>query len=168
MRGGHGNSTLQRNHHGNHNPRLRDRRRDHLRSCFVTVFFFGFRISTFGFPTVSYPFLPQGLKLLESSDSQPDRSFNEMPAQITMPQLTDTMTEGTVVKWVKNEGDKVKMGEVVAEIETDKATMEMEAPKMAFWPRSMWPRAGSSGRHANRPAGAEAESAGTEETSGGS
>src|SRR3954470_18397451 len=50
-----------------------------------------------------------------------------MPVEITMPQLSDTMTEGTVVKWLKKEGDKVKSGEVIAEIETDKATMEMEA-----------------------------------------
>lgn len=50
-----------------------------------------------------------------------------MPAQITMPQLSDTMTEGTVVKWLKKEGDKVKAGEVIAEVETDKANMEMEA-----------------------------------------
>src|SRR6266576_1721289 len=50
-----------------------------------------------------------------------------MPSEITMPQLSDTMTEGTVVKWLKKEGDKVKSGEVIAEIETDKATMEMEA-----------------------------------------
>ncbi len=50
-----------------------------------------------------------------------------MPVEITMPQLSDTMTEGTVVKWLKKEGDKVKAGEVIAEVETDKATMEMEA-----------------------------------------
>lgn len=50
-----------------------------------------------------------------------------MPVEITMPQLSDTMTEGTVVKWLKKEGDKVKAGEIIAEIETDKATMEMEA-----------------------------------------
>jgi pyruvate dehydrogenase E2 component (dihydrolipoamide acetyltransferase) len=50
-----------------------------------------------------------------------------MPTEITMPQQSDTMTEGTVVKWRKKEGDKVKQGEVVAEIETDKAVMEMEA-----------------------------------------
>src|SRR2546429_1040253 len=50
-----------------------------------------------------------------------------MPTPITMPQQSDTMTEGTVVKWLKKEGDKVKEGEVIAEIETDKATMEMEA-----------------------------------------
>src|SRR4051794_35325528 len=50
-----------------------------------------------------------------------------MPAEITMPQQSDTMTEGTVVKWRKREGDKVKSGETIAEIETDKAVMEMEA-----------------------------------------
>src|SRR5689334_9861787 len=50
-----------------------------------------------------------------------------MPVEITMPQQSDTMTEGTVVKWLKKEGDKIKPGEIIAEIETDKATMEMEA-----------------------------------------
>ena len=50
-----------------------------------------------------------------------------MPFEITMPQLSDTMTEGTLVKWLKSEGDKVDEGEMVAEVETDKATMEMEA-----------------------------------------
>jgi pyruvate dehydrogenase E2 component (dihydrolipoamide acetyltransferase) len=50
-----------------------------------------------------------------------------MPTEITMPQLSDTMTEGTVLKWLKREGDKVRAGEVIAEVETDKANMEMEA-----------------------------------------
>lgn len=50
-----------------------------------------------------------------------------MAIEITMPQQSDTMTEGTVVKWVKKEGDKVRAQEIIAEIETDKATMEMEA-----------------------------------------
>ncbi len=50
-----------------------------------------------------------------------------MPSEITMPQLSDTMTEGTLVKWLKKEGDAVKAGEIVAEVETDKATMEMES-----------------------------------------
>ncbi|HWE06352.1 MAG TPA: biotin/lipoyl-containing protein, partial [Rhizomicrobium sp.] len=52
-----------------------------------------------------------------------------MPFEITMPQLTDTMSEGLLVKWMKKEGDKIKPGEVVAEVETDKATMEMEAER---------------------------------------
>src|SRR5439155_25004361 len=46
---------------------------------------------------------------------------------ITMPQLSDTMTEGTVVKWHKKQGDKVREGEKLADVETDKAVMEMEA-----------------------------------------
>src|SRR5688572_21929559 len=50
-----------------------------------------------------------------------------MPAEILMPQQTDTMTEGTVVRWLKKEGDKIAAGDIIAEIETDKATMEMEA-----------------------------------------
>ncbi|MEI6873469.1 MAG: biotin/lipoyl-containing protein, partial [Verrucomicrobiota bacterium] len=49
-----------------------------------------------------------------------------MPSYIEMPKLADTMTEGTLVKWRKKTGDKVAAGEVVAEVETDKATMEME------------------------------------------
>lgn len=50
-----------------------------------------------------------------------------MPAYVTMPQLSDTMSEGVVAKWVKKEGSPVKQGETIAEVETDKATMEMEA-----------------------------------------
>ena len=50
-----------------------------------------------------------------------------MPSEITMPQLSDTMTEGTLVKWLKKEGDKVKEGDAVAEVETDKAVMPMES-----------------------------------------
>jgi len=50
-----------------------------------------------------------------------------MPAEITMPQLSDTVSEGTVVKWHKKEGDKVKSGEEIADVETDKAVMPMEA-----------------------------------------
>jgi len=46
---------------------------------------------------------------------------------IKMPKLSDTMTEGTVASWVKNEGDSVESGEILAEIETDKATMEFES-----------------------------------------
>src|SRR5438270_4688268 len=49
--------------------------------------------------------------------------------EITMPKLSDTRTEGTIVAWKKKKGDKVTTGEVIAEIETDKATMEWEAPE---------------------------------------
>jgi len=50
-----------------------------------------------------------------------------MPINITMPALSPTMTEGTLAKWLKSEGDAVESGDVIAEIETDKATMEVEA-----------------------------------------
>ncbi|RWP74178.1 pyruvate dehydrogenase complex E1 component subunit beta [Mesorhizobium sp.] len=50
-----------------------------------------------------------------------------MPIEILMPALSPTMEEGNVSKWLKNEGDKVVAGDVIAEIETDKATMEIEA-----------------------------------------
>jgi pyruvate dehydrogenase E2 component (dihydrolipoamide acetyltransferase) len=50
-----------------------------------------------------------------------------MPTNILMPALSPTMTEGRLVKWLKKEGDEVKAGDVIAEIETDKATMEVEA-----------------------------------------
>ncbi len=50
-----------------------------------------------------------------------------MSIEILMPALSPTMEEGTLSKWVKKEGDTVKSGDVIAEIETDKATMEVEA-----------------------------------------
>lgn len=50
-----------------------------------------------------------------------------MSADITMPQLSDTMTEGILVKWLKKEGEKVSAGDKIAEVETDKAVMEMES-----------------------------------------
>ncbi|MFC6096550.1 pyruvate dehydrogenase complex dihydrolipoamide acetyltransferase [Flavobacterium qiangtangense] len=50
-----------------------------------------------------------------------------MAIKITMPRLSDTMTEGTVATWLKKVGDEVKEGDILAEIETDKATMEFEA-----------------------------------------
>lgn len=50
-----------------------------------------------------------------------------MPVNIEMPKLSDTMTEGTLIKWHKQVGDSVEIGDILAEVETDKATMEMEA-----------------------------------------
>jgi pyruvate dehydrogenase E1 component beta subunit len=50
-----------------------------------------------------------------------------MPIDILMPALSPTMTEGKIAKWVKREGDAIRAGDVIAEIETDKATMEVEA-----------------------------------------
>src|ERR1051325_2239134 len=50
-----------------------------------------------------------------------------MPTQVLMPALSPTMEKGNLAKWLKKEGDTVKFGDVIAEIETDKATMEVEA-----------------------------------------
>src|SRR4029450_8081012 len=50
-----------------------------------------------------------------------------MPIQVLMPALSPTMEKGNLAKWVKKEGDAVKAGDVIAEIETDKGTMEVEA-----------------------------------------
>ncbi|MCI5059757.1 MAG: pyruvate dehydrogenase complex E1 component subunit beta, partial [Alphaproteobacteria bacterium] len=50
-----------------------------------------------------------------------------MTTNILMPALSPTMTEGNLAKWLKKEGDTIESGDVIAEIETDKATMEVEA-----------------------------------------
>src|SRR3546814_7408605 len=50
-----------------------------------------------------------------------------MPINILMPALSPTMTEGNLAKWLKEEGDEVSSGDILAEIETNKATMEVEA-----------------------------------------
>src|SRR6201746_1905489 len=50
-----------------------------------------------------------------------------MPTNILMPALSPTMEKGNLAKWLKKEGDAIKSGDVLAEIETDKATMEVEA-----------------------------------------
>ena len=50
-----------------------------------------------------------------------------MPTEILMPALSPTMEEGTLAKWLVKEGDEVSSGDLLAEIETDKATMEFEA-----------------------------------------
>src|ERR1700755_772790 len=50
-----------------------------------------------------------------------------MATNILMPALSPTMTEGTLTRWLKKEGEAIKAGDVIAEIETDKATMEVEA-----------------------------------------
>src|SRR6476619_67046 len=50
-----------------------------------------------------------------------------MASKVIMPKLSPTMEEGQIARWLKKEGDKVSMGEPIAEIDTDKATMEMQA-----------------------------------------
>ncbi len=73
-----------------------------------------------------------------------------MPIQILMPALSPTMTEGNLAKWLKNEGEAVKPGDVIAEIETDKATMEVEAVDEGKLGKILVP-AGSQGVKVNQP-----------------
>ncbi len=64
---------------------------------------------------------------VEENSSQEEVIIPEGIEVITMPRLSDTMTEGTVASWLKKVGDKVDEGDILAEIETDKATMEFES-----------------------------------------
>lgn len=63
----------------------------------------------------------------ETSESDTDGDIPEGVEVVTMPRLSDTMEEGTVASWIKKEGDQVEEGDILAEIETDKATMEFES-----------------------------------------
>ncbi|GAB3802255.1 pyruvate dehydrogenase complex dihydrolipoamide acetyltransferase [Spirosoma humi] len=77
---------------------------------------------------------PAGASSAETTSTLPDaKAVSAAPAEnvnasiIRMPKMSDTMTEGTIVAWHKKEGDTVKSGDVLAEVETDKATMDLEA-----------------------------------------
>ncbi|MGM0635201.1 MAG: pyruvate dehydrogenase complex dihydrolipoamide acetyltransferase [Bacteroidota bacterium] len=66
----------------------------------------------------------------DDSDNESENDSSQIPdgvEVVTMPRLSDTMEEGTVASWLKKEGDSVEEGEILAEIETDKATMEFES-----------------------------------------
>ena len=73
-----------------------------------------------------------------------------MPIELRMPALSPTMTEGNLAKWVKKEGDQVRSGDVIAEIETDKATMEVEAVDEGILGRILVPE-GSEAVKVNTP-----------------
>jgi pyruvate dehydrogenase E2 component (dihydrolipoamide acetyltransferase) len=73
-----------------------------------------------------------------------------MATNILMPALSPTMTEGTLARWFKAEGDTVKAGDIIAEIETDKATMEVEAVDEGVLGRILVP-AGTEGVKVNAP-----------------
>jgi len=73
-----------------------------------------------------------------------------MPIEILMPALSPTMTEGNLSKWLKSEGDAIAAGDVIAEIETDKATMEVEAVDEGVLGRILVPD-GSEGVPVNQP-----------------
>src|SRR6201988_50162 len=73
-----------------------------------------------------------------------------MPTDILMPALSPTMTEGKIAKWLKSVGDVVKAGDVIAEIETDKATMEVEGVEEGrLW--EILVREGTAGVKVNTP-----------------
>src|SRR5215203_4846362 len=73
-----------------------------------------------------------------------------MGTQILMPALSPTMTEGKLSRWLKHEGDEVRAGDVIAEIETDKATMEVEAVDEGKLTRIIVPE-GTEGVSVNSP-----------------
>ena len=83
----------------------------------------------------------------------PARSTDaSMPIEVLMPALSPTMEKGNLAKWLKKEGDAVKSGDVIAEIETDKATMEVEAVDEGTLGKILVPEgtAGRGGQHADR------------------
>ncbi|WP_029604864.1 pyruvate dehydrogenase complex dihydrolipoamide acetyltransferase [Kozakia baliensis] len=73
-----------------------------------------------------------------------------MATDILMPALSPTMTEGTLARWLKKEGDQIKSGDLIAEIETDKATMEVEAVDEGILGRILVPE-GTEGVAVNKP-----------------
>ncbi|MBD3766234.1 MAG: biotin/lipoyl-binding protein, partial [Rhodobacterales bacterium] len=73
-----------------------------------------------------------------------------MATQVLMPALSPTMEEGTLAKWLVAEGDTVKAGQIIAEIETDKATMEFEAVDEGIVGKLLIP-AGTAGVRVNTP-----------------
>src|SRR4029078_13430982 len=73
-----------------------------------------------------------------------------MPIEIRMPALSPTMNEGNLTRWLKKEGDEVHSGDVIAEIETDKATMEYEAADEGRLGKIIVPE-GAQGIECNQP-----------------
>ncbi|MFL5809365.1 MAG: pyruvate dehydrogenase complex dihydrolipoamide acetyltransferase, partial [Flavisolibacter sp.] len=65
----------------------------------------------------------------KQEEKKPEKDYAAMEEVVLMPRLSDTMTEGVIAAWHKNVGDNVKKGDILADIETDKATMELESYK---------------------------------------
>src|SRR5689334_13987148 len=65
----------------------------------------------------------------KQEEKKPEKDYAAMEEVVLMPRLSDTMTEGVIAAWHKNVGDDVKKGDILADIETDKATMELESYK---------------------------------------
>src|SRR5215204_6034188 len=76
-------------------------------------------------PKTPSPILPSSTQTF--TPSRKSHSHSPMPTPVLMPALSPTMEKGNLAKWLKKEGEAVKSGDVIAEIETDKATMEVEA-----------------------------------------
>src|SRR5829696_8249525 len=76
-------------------------------------------------PKTPSPILPNSTQTF--TPSRKSHSHSPMPTPVLMPALSPTMEKGNLAKWLKKEGETVKSGDVIAEIETDKATMEVEA-----------------------------------------
>ncbi|CAM8956384.1 unnamed protein product [Rhodiola kirilowii] len=106
---------------------------------------FGKSFSSFGREVTSAKFHNGRISIMagamnvlgRSSQVQPVRGFSsaaDLPAhqEIGMPSLSPTMTEGNIARWLKKEGDKVSPGEVLCEVETDKATVEMECMEEGY------------------------------------
>lgn len=72
---------------------------------------------------------PAETPIITESKAVPSIDISKMDEVVLMPRLSDTMTEGVIASWQKNVGDDVKKGDILAEIETDKATMELESYK---------------------------------------
>ena len=70
-------------------------------------------------------------------------------AEVIMPRLSDTMEEGTLAAWLKQPGDQVQRGDLLAEIETDKATMELESFEEGVL-QQIWSRRARPSRSASR------------------
>ncbi len=72
---------------------------------------------------------PNPQPVATTSPAAPAKDYSKMEEVVLMPRLSDTMTEGVIASWQKNTGDDIKKGDILAEIETDKATMELESYK---------------------------------------
>ncbi|MEQ9423084.1 MAG: pyruvate dehydrogenase complex dihydrolipoamide acetyltransferase [Cyclobacteriaceae bacterium] len=84
-----------------------------------------------------------GADVAETSNAKEIDTSDINATLISMPKMSDTMTEGTIASWLKKEGDEIKSGDILAEVETDKATMELES----YWDGTLLfigPKAGES------------------------
>ncbi len=89
----------------------------------------GSKASAASTPIATAPKVEEVTAAIPATNQSSTIDVSKMDEVVLMPRLSDTMTEGVIASWLKNVGDSVKKGEVLAEIETDKATMELESYK---------------------------------------